>query len=251
MVTSKVKTRSSNLAEESSLSFAKQMDDSSVFKEAILEAFNVAVQDKVKPLNEEIASLQSEVTKLKSKFIEASAKANDNEQYSRRNNIRIFRLAETEGEDCYDEVLKLCQNDLEINGTRDELDHAHRIGKPKKSRDGQTSPPPRTMIVKLAGYSTKMKFFRARRKLGPKKMFINEDLTKENHKLLLHVKTYCREGVSVYTVGGSIIARSSDRVYRVKRKEDLEKFGLTTPADTGDVHDSEVAVDEEFVERDD
>ena len=107
-----------------------------------MEAFNVAVQDIVKPLNKEIASLQSEVTKLKSKLIEASAKANDNEQYSRRNNIRIFGLAETEGEDCYDEVLKLCQNDLEINVTRDELDHAHRVGKPKKSCDGQTSPHP-------------------------------------------------------------------------------------------------------------
>ena len=140
-------------------------------------------------------------------------------------------------------MLNLCQNDLEISVTRDELDRAHRVGKPKEPRDCQTLPPPRAMIVKLAGYSTKMKFFRARRKLGPKKIFINEDLTKENHKLLLHVKKTCPEGVSVYSVDGSIMARTLDRVYRIKRKEDLEKYGLTAL-------DAEVAENEEIVEQD-
>lgn len=134
-----MRTRSSNLAEDTALSFAKQMDDyitnSAVFKEAILKAFNVAVNEIIKPINEEIASLQCQVKMLKSKLTEVTTKANDNEQYSRRNNIRIFGLAETEGEDCYDVVLKLCQNDLDINVTRDELDRAHRVGKPKKPRD--------------------------------------------------------------------------------------------------------------------
>lgn len=106
------------------------------------------------------------------------------------------------------------------------------------------------MIIKLAGYSRKMKFFRARRKLGPKKILINEDLTKENHILLLHVKKRCTEGVSIYSVDGTIMARTSDRVYRIKRKEDPEKYGLTTSVDTGDVHDAEVAEDEEIVEQD-
>ena len=88
-----------------------------------------------------------------------------------------------------------------------------------------------------------MNFFRARRKLGPKNIFINEDLTKENHKLLLHVKKTCPEGVSVYSVDGSIMARTSDRVYRIKRKEDLKKYGLTAL-------DAEVAENEEIVEQD-
>ena len=86
-----MKTRSGNLAEDTALSFAKQMDDyiinSAVFKEAISKAFNAAVNDIIKPINEEIASLQCQVKMLKSKLAEASTKANDNEQYSRRNNI--------------------------------------------------------------------------------------------------------------------------------------------------------------------
>lgn len=78
-----MRTRSSNLAEDTALSFAKQMDDyitnSAVFKEAILKAFNVAVNEIIKPINEEIASLQCQVKMLKSKLTEVTTKANDNE----------------------------------------------------------------------------------------------------------------------------------------------------------------------------
>lgn len=59
----------------------------------------------MQPLQAEIASLKSELTKVKSDLGKVKAKANDNEQYSRRNNIRIFRLQEEDGEDCYETVL--------------------------------------------------------------------------------------------------------------------------------------------------
>lgn len=65
MAASKVKTRSSNLAEDLALSFTKQMEDyiknSAVLKEAILKAFSAAVEEIIKPLIEEIASLQCEI----------------------------------------------------------------------------------------------------------------------------------------------------------------------------------------------
>lgn len=48
-----------------SLSFTKQMEDyiknSAVLKEAILKTFSAAVEEIIKSLNEEIASLQCEV----------------------------------------------------------------------------------------------------------------------------------------------------------------------------------------------
>ena len=48
------------------------------------------------------------------------AKADNNEQYSRRNSIRIFGLNEEEGKDCCDVVLDLCENVLEIEVDRDQ-----------------------------------------------------------------------------------------------------------------------------------
>ena len=62
------------------------------------------------------------------------AKANNNEQYWRRNSIRIFGLNEEEGEDCYDKVLQLCENVLEIEVGRDEWDRVHRVGKSLRGR---------------------------------------------------------------------------------------------------------------------
>lgn len=108
--TKSVKTRSTSLAEDSFAEFAEKMDsyikNSSVFKQVICSAVNTAVEEIVKPLQAEIASLKSEVARFKLKLAEMEAKTNDNEQYSRRNNI--------EGEDCYKEVLKLCEKDLNI-----------------------------------------------------------------------------------------------------------------------------------------
>ena len=50
------------------------------------------------------------------------AKANANEQHSRRHNIHIFGLPEEDGEDCFQKVLDLCKNDLKINVIREDLD---------------------------------------------------------------------------------------------------------------------------------
>ena len=250
-----MKTRSSSYTSEMAVTFAKQMDEyiknSTVFKETISEACNAALLEIVKPLKDEIASLRNEVDQLKLKLSELSSKANNNEQYSRRNNLRIFGIPEVVGEDCYDVVLSLCVNDLGINVSREELDRAHRVGRQKDARQGQTSPPPCAMIVKLAAHRTKMKFMKARRNLAPKKIFINEDLTKANHKLLLYVKKHVPEGVSVYSVDGTIMARSSDRVYRIHRRDDLVKFGLFVSATENADDDIVVAEDAEVAESND
>ncbi len=85
---------------------------------------------------------------------------------------------------------------------------------------------PRAIIVKLNGYFTKLKFMRGKRNLSGKRIYINEDLTKINHRLLLNVKELCSPGVKVYSVDGTVVARKQDRVYRIKSIGDLVKYGL-------------------------
>ena len=58
-------------------------------------------------------------------------------QYSRQNNVRIFRLPEAEGGDCSQALLVFCKNDLKISVTRKEIDRAHRVGKVKTPREGR------------------------------------------------------------------------------------------------------------------
>jgi hypothetical protein len=230
-----IMTRSASQAEGSFAEFAKMMDEylknSSIFKDVIVSAVNTAIDVKIQPLQEEIASLKDEVALLKSKFVIVEAKANENEQYSRRNNIRIFGLPEAKDENCYKIVIDLCKDELKIDVTSDDIDRAHRVGKLKQADaltvgEGQASPQPRAMIVKLNGYFTKLKFMRAKRNLSGKRIYINEDLTKINHRLLLNVKELCSPGVKVYSVDGTVVARKQGRVYRIKSIDDLVKYGL-------------------------
>ena len=69
--------------------------------------------------------------------------------YSSRIPFLIFELNEEEGEDCDEKVLNLCENELGIQVCRDELDRAHRVGRPREAEAGSEDPPPRVIIMKL------------------------------------------------------------------------------------------------------
>ena len=198
------KTRSSSMAEDTAVSLAKHMDNYIKNSEAIV----AAVQAAALPLRKEISGLKDELATLKSELDEVKAIANNNEQYSRSNSIRILGLimSEEDGEDCYDNVLDLCENVLEIEVGRVELDKVHRVGKPREAVDGsERPPPPRAMTVKLKGYGTKIKFIKAHRGLRGKNIYINKDLTKDTHDFLLKIKKDCVEGVAVYIVDGCVL----------------------------------------------
>ena len=84
---------------------------------------------------------------------------------------------------------------------RDELDRVQRVGKSRESVDGsERTPPPR----ELKSYGTKIKFMKARRGLRGKNIYIDEDLTKDNHDFLLQIKKDCAKGIAVYTADGCV-----------------------------------------------
>lgn len=115
------------MAEDTAVSFAKHMDNYIKNSEVSKHSIVAAVQAAVLLLQKEISCVKDELATLKSELAEVKAKSSNNEQYWRRNSIRIFGLNEEEGEDCYDKVLQLCENVLEIEVSRDEWDRVHRV----------------------------------------------------------------------------------------------------------------------------
>ena len=86
-------TRSGSIADDSTVpivNFANQMDNyiksSEIFKTVIIDALSIAVSEALNPLQAEISSLKSEVHSLRDQLFQVKTQANDNEQYSRRNN---------------------------------------------------------------------------------------------------------------------------------------------------------------------
>ena len=121
------KTRSSSMAEDTAVSFTKHMDNYTKNSEVCLQKPS-SLQFKQQFVRAaEISCLKDELAKLKSELDEVKAKANNNKQYSRRNSIRIFGQNEEEGEDCCAKVVDLCENVLEIEVGRNELDIVHRV----------------------------------------------------------------------------------------------------------------------------
>ena len=219
----RAKLSSTSIVDEDAVAFAKRFDaymaNSKLFKDTISGAVEAAVGS----IRTEVEDLKEEVVKLKSLLDTVTQKAIDNEQYSRRNNIRIFGIPEVQGEDCYEIILNLCQGKLNIVCTREELDRVHRVG--KQNTAGEAGP--RAIIAKLRGHSTKMKFMKSRKNLVEEKIYINEDLTRENLRLLKQCRKSCGESTKVYSIDGKIIVRGADdKIYRVKSMKDLLKFGL-------------------------
>ena len=168
------KTLDSNISamiKEEVSAFLKSDTFKDIVHTAITEAMNKCLAQYVEPLQDEVKSLKVSVGKLeeelgKAKLVEpleekililerkvadmscelsrVGLKANDNEQYSRRYNVRIFGCVEEEGETCSEKVVNLCRDKLELDDfTVDKIDRCHRVG---KLRSGGK---PRAIIVRL------------------------------------------------------------------------------------------------------
>lgn len=122
-------------------------EDSSGLKEVIDEAIGTATK-----------ALETTVQDLESKLEEYRALINDNEQYSRKYNLRISGIKESPGESCVDKVMDLCQTKLNIIVEKDSIDRAHCLGPKKDGKDRQ-------IIVKFTKFPVKNTIYRSKRLL--------------------------------------------------------------------------------------
>ena len=178
--------------------------------QALTSAINDAVEAATKPLQEKINALESQLTQLKEK-------CNDNEQYSRRCNIRTTGIEENDREDSYNKVIDFCDKELGVKIDPKEIDRAHRVGRPENGRH-------RSMIVKLKSFRVKLQVMMNKRKLKGKKIFVNEDLTSLNQDLYMLARNECRDKGLVYTRDGVIFLkrRADGNILRIRRRGDLE-----------------------------
>ena len=183
---------------------------SEVMSNTIESLVKKEIEASVQPLRDQISALKSQVN-------EAKLHSNDNEQYSRRCNLRIYGIPETDGENCYDLVTTFCKEDLKCDFDKNEIDRTHRVGKVK---EGSISP--RAIIVKFISYQTKAKVLSNRRNLKGRKFFVNEDLTIFN-KIIFDKARRSLDKLPVWTADGKILVRSANaKIVRLRKVEDIE-----------------------------
>lgn len=148
---------------------------------AVEKAVKSAVQAALASFNEKISKLQEEVDGLQKKVKEIDGKLTERtdelEQYQRRNNIRIFGVKETAGEDTDKIVAELCQDKLGIQLPPDAISRSHRVGKRQEpGADGRERHRP--IIVRFVSYRARRTVFQSKKKLKGTGVTIREDLTR-------------------------------------------------------------------------
>ena len=180
-----------------------------------------ALQDIVERMKKRIDALEAKVLIIESNLANVLVKANDNEQYSRRHNIRVSGFDEGKDEDCIDKIVKFCNEELDVEIVNKQIDRAHRV---RKSNGNKA----RAIIVRFKARADKISVSRKRRTLVGTDFHVNEDLTKYNQKLLLKAKKESVNVSSTWSSDGKIfVKRSSDeRRLRIVKMADFAKYEL-------------------------
>ncbi|KAJ8318403.1 hypothetical protein KUTeg_003494 [Tegillarca granosa] len=144
------------------------------------------------------------------------------EQYSRRNAIRIAGIAENKDENTNEIVLDIAKR-ANLDITLSDIDRSHRVGPPNMGRNRQ-------IIVKFTNYRAKYKLMKSRkhfkRSADPilKSVYINEDLTKARSNLYNAARTYVKNKHchKCWTWDGKVfVTDTKDRKIRIDSLKDL------------------------------
>lgn len=131
--------------------------------------------------DDEISKLKKEIAEMKNRKYEEEMdvikkKLNYQEDYSRRNNLRIDGLEEDPGENwemTHNKVQRLAREKLGMGEVQ--LERAHRVG--PSLRVHEDGPPrPRTIVARFFRYSDRQQALRNSSKLKNSNIYLNEDL---------------------------------------------------------------------------
>lgn len=188
----------------------------------VKDAVNEAIDQKLSDLKSETLELRQENEQLKQRVTQLENLADDAEQYSRRNCLRITQIPENADEVTDEIVLKIADT-IDVKLSPSEIDRSHRVGKPgvKRRRD---------IIVKLSTYRARERLYKNRSKLKDSEfrgVFINEDLTKLRGEILYEARKCVKAGSlkGAWSADGRILIKNNaDKITRVMSVEHLKNF---------------------------
>ena len=188
------------------------------------------LEDRISSLEKTNSDLKKENKSLTARVNALESQADQAEQYSRRNCLRVSGYTEDPNENSDDIVLQLA-SDIGSPIKLEDIDRSHRVGNPNSTRRKV----PRDIIVKFATYRTRAYFYKARTNLktsGHEGVFVNEDLTKKRNGYLFEARKLVKRKLlkGSWSSDGTILVKDNeDYVHRVSSVNDLIPFGYIPP----------------------
>ena len=195
----------------------------------IVHGVITGLRERITTLESSNKNLQDANDKLTARVAALEAQADQAEQYSRRNCLRISGIPETTGENTDNIVLSIA-NDIDSEVRLQDIDRSHRVGNLNKKRSK-----PREIIVKFSTYRARANFYQQRtlmKERGHEGTFINEDITKKRSEYLYEARKLFKSNKlkGCWSSDGTILVKDNDdKVHRITSLNDLVAFGYVPP----------------------
>lgn len=231
-------TEMAETEEDRDLKLLKKMDDLlkvrlDDMKNDVVREVNITLREHVDRLEGKLFSVETKTEQVqrdlelecqKTKMLEAKLKDTetsiqnmsqrlvDLEQYSRRNNIKIFGLEEAEDEDIKKKVVSLITEKVKVKIDEDDIDVAHRFNTRSEASKVNGARP---IIVKLQRRDLKLEILKSRRNLKASGVFLCEHLCKPLNALFNRVRRH-DQVTSAWTWEGAVYGKiASGKTFRV------------------------------------
>ena len=195
----------------------------------IVKGVIMGLQERITSLEKSNKDLKDTNVSLTARVTFLEAQADQAEQYSRRNCLRISGVPETPDEST-DNIVMSIANDIGSDIRIHDIDRSHRVGNRKRKRAT-----PREIIVKFSTYRACASFYKQRTLMkdrGHKGTFINEDITKLRSEYLYEARKLLKSSKlkGAWSSDGTILVKDNgDKVQRINSLNDLAGFGYVPP----------------------
>lgn len=185
----------------------------------LLSALTKKIIDEVeKVFSEKTALLDKKICELQVENKLLSEKCESLEQYSRRNNVRIFGLPTTQQNHTEEQVITLFKEKMGVNIGPEVIDRCHPVGPVKNGKQA--------IIVKFMSYKFRRQVLAQRKVLKGSGIGVAEDLTFTRY--LLYKKVMDKFGYkNVWLFDGNINVKLGDSKHIFRNLTDFDKFLAT------------------------
>ena len=121
----------------------------------------------------------AEIDTLKARVASLEGIVEEQEQYSRRNCVRVWMDQKEEQADSTDDIILSVAKKMDVDVKMDEICRSHRVGRTSDRRDAK----PRAIICRFTSYRVKQRFMRGRKGLKDTKIYVSDDLTRQRADL--------------------------------------------------------------------
>ena len=233
-------------------------------RESLMNEIDIESTALVQSLRRDLKGAHDNLKRVQAELADCQTKIDDQEQYSRKNNLRFNGIPETDDENTHELILETCNNVLELEDpiTLADISNSHRLPAPRNA----DASAPRPMIVKFTNTRARRRVFSARRCLKEvneamkyrrpiapgtandddddepfqsitlsRKIYMNEDLSGARLKLAFEARQLKRAGniLDTWVIDGKIKIKDSHSVIAtVGSLKDLVKYGYVPPQST-------------------